>query len=111
MPYAMSYHEAIGHLIGYGRYEYSQTGRDRVALALRDLRKQYGRRRAQRERRHMRQICGDFPVSLTRCEQCRTLVRLCQEQHCAFCVDVPLMPMSVCDKHAGLLDEHELRGE
>ncbi len=61
--YRRTYHDAINHLIAYGAHGGStQTGRDLCAQALQGLRQQYGRARARRERSHMRQIAGQFPV-------------------------------------------------
>ena len=60
--YRPSYHRAIEHLIEHGTYLYTRTGRYKIARALRELRQQFGRERALRERNHLRQICGAFPT-------------------------------------------------
>ena len=60
--YPKSYHAAITHMIHFGAWNRTGVGRKLVARALRDLRANYPRERASRERRHIKQICGQFPV-------------------------------------------------
>ena len=62
MSYPKSYHVAVRHLIEHGCWRHTTVGRLLVARALRDLRATFDRERGQRERRHMRQITGQFPV-------------------------------------------------
>ena len=62
--YKASYHAAVNHLIEYGGYHRTVSGRLKIADALRDLRR-VDRQWAQRERRHMLWICGSFPVKNT----------------------------------------------
>ena len=65
MNYPASYHRAVNHLIAHGGHGgNTANGRAKIALALRDLRRIFGRERAQRERRHMLFISGQFPVKL-----------------------------------------------
>jgi hypothetical protein len=60
--YPPIYHSALNHLIEYGPWVDSTVGRQKCADALKAIRAKYGRERAIRERDHMRQICGIFPV-------------------------------------------------
>ncbi len=65
MQYFPSYHAAVNHLIAHGGHGGNTThGRNLIARALRDLRVGFGRERAQRERRHMLFISGQFPVKI-----------------------------------------------
>jgi len=62
--YTPSYLAAINWLIGMGTggtRDGREWCRDTLAQALRDVRRMHGRKRAIRERNHMRQIAGDFP--------------------------------------------------
>ena len=61
--YPKSYHRAINHLVQFGGHGgNTRAGRMLVAVALRDLRRDFGRVRAMDERRHMLFISGQFPV-------------------------------------------------
>ena len=61
--YTPAYHAACNHLVAFGGHGGDRAkGRALIARALRDLRKQYGRERAARERRHLLFISGQFPV-------------------------------------------------
>ncbi len=64
--YRPSYHHAIAHLVTFGGYRGNRAyGRKLIALALRGLRADHGRERAQLERRHMLFITGQFPAKGT----------------------------------------------
>ncbi len=61
--YRPSYHTAINYLINNGTHAATcRSGRNLIAVALWELRQTRGRQSAQRERRHMLQLCGRFPV-------------------------------------------------
>lgn len=60
--YPSSYHAAIAHLVAFGGHNYSATGRQLCARALRDLRRVFGSARARQEYRHMIFISGEMPV-------------------------------------------------
>lgn len=63
--YPAAYHAACAHLVAFGGHGGNTAqGRLLVARALRALRSQYGRARAQRERGHLLFISGQFPVKV-----------------------------------------------
>lgn len=63
MIYPPVYHAAINHLVAFGGHSGDTAqGRKLCAGALRALRAMHGRDFAQRERRHMQFISGQFPV-------------------------------------------------
>ena len=61
--YPAIYHKACTHLVHHGSWGGdTEMGRRVCAKALRAIRSQYGRKRAMRERDHLRFISGQFPV-------------------------------------------------
>ena len=60
--YARSYHGAHAHLVHFGAWNRTETGRKLVADAIRTLRHDHTPERVKWEVAHMRQICGSFPV-------------------------------------------------
>ena len=63
MNYPKVYHSAVNHLVAFGGHNGdTKHGRKLIAMALRALRANFGRKIAQDERRHMLFISGQFPV-------------------------------------------------
>jgi hypothetical protein len=66
--YSNNYHAVCTYLIQYPSWEIRTTRnkaiRDSIAMVLRELRREYGQLRAQRERYHLAQICGQFPIKM-----------------------------------------------
>ncbi len=60
--YLNSYHIACNYLVHQGAHGRNrQAGRNMIAHALRELRRQHGHKQAHHERRHMLFISGMFP--------------------------------------------------
>lgn len=63
MNYPKSYHKAVNHLVSFGGHGGNTNhGRQLCAIALKDLRKVFGRKREMNEKRHMYFISGQLPV-------------------------------------------------
>lgn len=60
-PYPQSYHKACQFLVAFGGIP-SQSGRNKIAQALKDVRNTRGREDARFQRKHLLFISGRFPT-------------------------------------------------
>ena len=61
MNYPKQYHKARAHLVAHGAHVETDKGRKLCAQALQAMRA-IGRDEAREERKHLRFICGCFPI-------------------------------------------------